>query len=74
MSKPEETQTEAGSAVTAPLAVAPDAESQLAALAHTFDEQDIAALAYELWQARGCPAGSPEEDWFRAAEQLQSRK
>jgi len=35
--------------------------------------QDIAALAYELWQARGCPYGSPEEDWFIAERQLQGR-
>jgi hypothetical protein len=38
-----------------------------------FGHADIAALAYELWQARGCPAGSPEEDWFNAATQLRSR-
>ena len=38
-----------------------------------FGHDDIAALAYELWQARGCPHGSPQEDWFRAAEQLRSR-
>jgi Protein of unknown function (DUF2934) len=39
----------------------------------TFGHDDIAALAYELWQARGCPHGSAEEDWFRAAEELRSR-
>jgi Protein of unknown function (DUF2934) len=38
-----------------------------------FGHADIAALAHELWQARGCPDGSPEEDWYRAAEQLRSR-
>lgn len=38
-----------------------------------FKHADIAALAYELWQARGCPDGSPEEDWFRAAAALRSR-
>lgn len=38
-----------------------------------FGHSDIAALAYELWQARGCPEGSAEEDWFRAAETLRSR-
>ena len=38
-----------------------------------FGHNDIAALAYKLWQARGCPGGSPEEDWFKAAEQLRSR-
>jgi hypothetical protein len=47
-----------------------------AASAHgipTFGHEDIAALAYELWKARGCPDGSSEEDWFRAAEELRSR-
>ena len=38
-----------------------------------FGHAEIEALAYELWEARGCPHGSPEEDWFRAAEQLRSR-
>jgi hypothetical protein len=38
-----------------------------------FGHADIAALAYRLWQDRGCPEGSSEEDWFRAAEQLRSR-
>jgi hypothetical protein len=39
----------------------------------SFGHDDIAALAYELWRARGCPEGSSEEDWFHAAEQLRSR-
>jgi hypothetical protein len=38
-----------------------------------FGHEDIAALAHKLWEARGCPDGSPEEDWFHAAEQLRSR-
>jgi hypothetical protein len=38
-----------------------------------FGHAEIEALAHELWQARGCPEGSPEEDWFHAAEQLRSR-
>jgi hypothetical protein len=38
-----------------------------------FGHDDIAALAHKLWQARGCPEGSPDEDWFHAAEQLRSR-
>jgi len=33
----------------------------------------IAALAYELWQSRGCPEGSPEEDWFHAEDELTNR-
>lgn len=38
-----------------------------------FGHADIAALAHELWKARGCPEGSAEEDWFHAAEELRSR-
>ena len=26
---------------------------------------DVLALAYRLWQTRGCPIGSSEEGWFR---------
>ncbi len=32
-----------------------------------FEEQRLAA--YRLWQERGSPVGSPEEDWFRAGEE-----
>jgi Protein of unknown function (DUF2934) len=38
-----------------------------------FGHAEIEALAFELWQARGRPEGSPEEDWHRAAAQLRSR-
>ena len=51
-------------------------QTQPATVGHgieAFGHDDIAALAYELWQDRGCPEGSPEEDWLRAAEQLRSR-
>jgi hypothetical protein len=34
------------------------------------DRNRVAELAYELWQARGCPLGSPEDDWLRAEQQL----
>jgi hypothetical protein len=34
----------------------------------------IAALAYQFWQERGCPIGSPEEDWFRAEQALRRQK
>jgi Protein of unknown function (DUF2934) len=34
--------------------------------------EEIAALAYKLWHERGCPAGSPDEDWHRAAKQLRT--
>lgn len=37
------------------------------------EQEEIARLAYELWMQRGCPLGSPEEDWCRAEEQLRHR-
>jgi hypothetical protein len=37
-----------------------------------FGHDDIAGLAYKLWQARGCPDGSSQEDWFHAAALLRS--
>src|ERR1700687_1656757 len=59
------------------LAPSPDAHEpdQAATTGHgvaTFGHADIAALAYELWKARGCPNGSPQEDWFHASERLRS--
>jgi len=38
------------------------------------NQEEISALAYELWMQRGCPLGSPEVDWFRAEEELKTRK
>ena len=39
----------------------------------SFGHDGTAVLAHELWQGRGCPTGSPDEDWFRAVEELRSR-
>ena len=39
----------------------------------TFGHEEIAALAHARWQARGCPEGSPEEDWYQAAHELRAR-
>ena len=39
----------------------------------TIDESAVSAHAYELWQERGCPVGSPETDWLRAEEELKER-
>jgi hypothetical protein len=35
-----------------------------------FDPRRTALLAYQFWLARGCPEGSPDQDWFMAEEQL----
>jgi hypothetical protein len=39
----------------------------------TFGHKEIAARAHEIWQAAGCPEGTADADWFRAAEELRSR-
>jgi hypothetical protein len=39
----------------------------------TFGHNDIADLAHCLWQARGCPEGSPEKDWYEAVKELRAR-
>ena len=36
-------------------------------------EEEISALARAVWEARGCPEGLPEEDWFRAERALKSK-
>ena len=39
----------------------------------TVSQDRIAQLAYQLWQERGCPDGSPEVDWERAVRLLESQ-
>ena len=34
--------------------------------------QQVEIAAYYCWQARGCPMGSAEVDWFEAEEQMGS--
>ena len=34
----------------------------------------VSKRAYELWIERGCPEGSPEEDWFRAESELKEQR
>ena len=34
------------------------------------DESMIRTRAYEHWQARGCPDGSDQKDWFTAEEEM----
>ena len=38
------------------------------------EHKRIARLAYSYWEARGWPLDSPDEDWFRAEEELRRRK
>lgn len=37
------------------------------------DCEEVRELAYSHWEARGCPEGSPEEDWFQAEQDLNAR-
>ena len=37
-------------------------------------EHEISALARAVWEARGCPEGLPEEDWFRAERALKPKR
>jgi hypothetical protein len=32
--------------------------------------EQIEKLAYQLWEERGRPLGSPEDDWFRAEQEF----
>jgi hypothetical protein len=39
----------------------------------TLDPEMVARLAHSYWEARGCEGGSPQEDWFRAEQELSGR-
>ena len=36
--------------------------------------EDVARLAYLYWESRGFQGGPPEEDWFRAEEELKHKQ
>lgn len=36
--------------------------------------EQIAALAHALWNERGCPEGSPQEDWFKAEQEIRKQR
>ena len=42
--------------------------------AHGPDCEEIARLAYSYWVARGGQGGSPEDDWYRAEQELKVRR
>ena len=35
--------------------------------------EQIEKLAYRLWEQRGGPLGSPDDDWFRAEREFKQR-
>jgi hypothetical protein len=36
------------------------------------ENRSVGELAYQLWQARGCPEGTAEQDWLDAERQLRA--
>ena len=48
------------------------AESQPAKPEFTITRDDVATLAFSFWEQRGYQGGSPEEDWHRAEQELNS--
>ena len=51
----------------------PASESKRKNSATAVPEPDhVAELAYTLWESRGCPIGSAEDDWFKAEHELVS--
>jgi len=38
------------------------------------EHEETARVAYQDWQQRGSPIGTPEEDWFRAEEEAKGRR
>jgi hypothetical protein len=49
-------------------------ESVRPALLNNANEKEIALLAYQFWQERGCPIGSDQDDWFRAEREVARSK
>jgi hypothetical protein len=50
------------------LALAQSIEQQTPQSETQWKHQEIAELAYALWQRRGCPERSAEHDWREAEE------
>jgi hypothetical protein len=38
-----------------------------------YEHHRIEYWAYRYWQERGCPIGSPDEDWLRAEREYRER-
>lgn len=49
-------------------------EQQLSQPAQNTLHEKIALRAHRLWEERGSPFGSPEEDWFRAEREMRTMK
>jgi hypothetical protein len=54
--------------------VSPVSEPEQPVFESFTERTEVEQLAYSLWEARGCPHGSAEEDWFRAEEEIRRRR
>ncbi len=52
----------------------PSGEEQKQKAIDLLRHQEVEALAHRRWQARGCPMGSPDEDWRHAERDLRERE
>jgi hypothetical protein len=50
------------------------AETSSVSRDEALSHDEIAAHAYRCWHERGCPHGSPEEDWHRAERELREQR
>jgi hypothetical protein len=55
------------------LSVPAESATPAAIVSNEPTREQIASLAYALWESRGCQGGSPEEDWINAERQLRAR-
>lgn len=53
--------------------VAPETPPEAAEGSGHPNPRDITGLAHQHWEERGRPLGTPEEDWFRAENEIKLR-
>jgi hypothetical protein len=68
MVKQANTSKKTDAAAASPMEPGPVTEAGPSVSGNSHDE--IARRAYLHWQARGCPHGSAEDDWFSAEREL----
>jgi hypothetical protein len=71
--KPVISQAEPSAILSAPVRTKAAAAKPTSNVSNTPTIEQIANLAYAIWEARGCQGGSPEEDWLAAEQQLRVR-
>jgi hypothetical protein len=60
--------------VAAPKARTEDRFGPPRSIASVPPHERIAELAYQLWQASGCPHGQDQDHWFRAERELRTAR